>query len=128
MMQQLVEDTRHKNRSNKRRVVLLSHSLGCLCMLWFLNPMDNTLGNPTTLRPGVPFWVCGPGPTVAYSSVTGEWRLFVVDFYWCAWFLGATRTKKLGQQFTTVANTKCLGERLSSCHDIAAQLFCARLC
>jgi len=41
MMQQLVEETFRTN-GNTRRVVLLSHSMGCLYTLWFLNQMDTT--------------------------------------------------------------------------------------
>ena len=41
LMQKLVEDTFQTN-GNKRRVVLLSHSMGCLYTLWFLNQMDDT--------------------------------------------------------------------------------------
>ena len=41
LIQKLVEDTFQTNGS-KRRVVLLSHSMGCLYALWFLNQLDGT--------------------------------------------------------------------------------------
>ena len=69
MMQSLVEET-YANAHNER-VVLISHSLGCLYTLWFLNQMTAAWKDTYIKR-----WV----PTSGVFGGAGEGVLHVV---WC---------------------------------------------